>query len=217
MAKKAQTIGIPMERRRYRLTGIEQLLGSQPASQYIHSQYIASRAPTPEIGAEETEMIVDNESGVTVFYRDVKHGDELSMLDIHFMGFFKEALGVLKTSNGMTYAKAKVDKYLFVFPRVIHVLRNGKPLTDEDDVFERPLRGQTPMGERNALASSEVIDTPWEIEIEIALLENEVGKKAHGKALTFEAVEQALDYGKFKGLGQYRNGSYGRFEWQRLD
>ena len=40
--------------------------------------------------------------------------------------------------------------------------------------------------------------------------------KAKSKALTFDVIEEALDYGAFKGLGQWRNGQNGRFKWQRI-
>ena len=30
-------------------------------------------------------------------------------------------------------------------------------------------------------------------------------------------VEMALDYGRYCGLGQWRNGGYGRFVWKRIE
>ena len=32
-----------------------------------------------------------------------------------------------------------------------------------------------------------------------------------------EAVETALEYGRYCGLGQWRNGGYGRFTWKRIE
>ena len=35
--------------------------------------------------------------------------------------------------------------------------------------------------------------------------------------ILWEAVEMALDYGRYCGLGQWRNGGYGRFVWKRIE
>jgi hypothetical protein len=43
------------------------------------------------------------------------------------------------------------------------------------------------------------------------------GGTAKSEALTWDAIEAALDYGAFHGLGQWRNADYGRFIWERED
>ena len=35
--------------------------------------------------------------------------------------------------------------------------------------------------------------------------------------ITFDDIELALDYGELRGIGQFRNGGYGRFTWERVD
>ena len=36
-------------------------------------------------------------------------------------------------------------------------------------------------------------------------------------ALTWENVEDALEYGQYQGLGQWRTGGNGTFTWERID
>jgi hypothetical protein len=50
------------------------------------------------------------------------------------------------------------DKWLFVSPRLIPILRNGEPIKEADGVFQRPLRAETMRGPRVTLACSEKIE-----------------------------------------------------------
>lgn len=203
-----------IESRRYRLTGFTPLLGSQPAKEEIRTEYIASKAPSPERGREEDAMLPDLDSkGLTVFLRRPED-DALSMMDYHVIAFLKAACSVLAAENGIKQAASKVNTYVFAEPRVIPVLRNGKPIIDEDSVLERPLRAQTMQGPRVALAASERVDDPWTIEFTLKLIANEGTPKS--KAVSWEALEAALDYGALRGLGQWRNGGWGRFAWERV-
>ena len=206
------------ESRKYRLTGLSPILGSQPASEAIRTQFVASKAPDVVMSEEERELFEADERqtrGLSVFARDPDNNDQVILLDYMVRGFFKAALAALQKQIGVKSYKSKVDKYLFVFPRRIPLLRNGQPLFEEDDEYERPLRADTPKGPRVGLQASERIDTPWSIDIEIRLIAND--KSAKSEALTWKAVETALDYGALSGLGQFRNGSFGTFSWERLD
>lgn len=51
-------------------------------------------------------------------------------LDYQIRGFFKSALNALEYDNKIKQAKSKVDKYLFIAPRKIHILRDGKRVYD---------------------------------------------------------------------------------------
>lgn len=206
------------ETRKYHLTGLSPILGSQPASEAIRTQYIASRAPAAELSDEERELFESDSRqlrGLSVFARDPEKNDQVILLDYMVRGFFKSALAALQKQLGVKSYKSKVDKYLFVYPRRIPLLRNGMPIYEEDDEYERPLRADTPKGPRVGLQSSERIDTPWSIDIEIRLIAND--KTAKSESLTWKAVETALDYGALSGLGQFRNASYGTFSWERMD
>ena len=70
-------------------------------------------------------------------------------------------------------------------------------------------------GERVALAKSELIELPWRVRIDIVLLDN--AGTAKSKELTFDIIEEALNYGAYKGLGQWRNGGYGQFTWAEVE
>lgn len=206
------------ESRRYRLTGLSPILGSQPASEAIRTQFVASKAPDGDLSEEERALFESDERqtrGLSVFARDPEHNDQVILLDYMVRGFFKAALAALQSQLGVKSYKSKVDKYLFVYPRRIPLLRDGQPLYEEDDEYERPLRADTPKGPRVGLQSSERIETPWSIDIELRLIANE--RSAKSKELSWDAVETALDYGALSGLGQFRNGSFGTFRWERID
>ena len=72
---------------------------------------------------------------------------------------------------------------------------------------QRPLRASTPMGERIALANSETCPEGSYIEIEVTVLKDDL----------MPAVIEWLDYGKLRGLCQWRNSGKGRFVWEQLD
>lgn len=198
------------ETRTYKITGLTPVLGSLPASEELYTQFIASK--DPKANKDEAEDFIQmEEKGLTVFPR-MPNGNEIIMVDYQLKGFFKEAINNLKADNGVAAGRKKVDNFIFIGPRFIPIMKDGKPIVDEDGRLERPLRASTMQGERVSLASSEVIDTPWELEFTVTLLKDG-GTKA-SKPLSWDIVEEALDYGNFKGLGQWRNGGYGRFAWE---
>ena len=105
---------------------------------------------------------------------------------------------------------------MFVSPRRIDIRRaDGSLIREEDEVYERPLRAMTMKGERVSLAASEQIHDPWQITFTVSLLPNERSKVS--ASIKWEDIERALDYGELRGLGQFRNGGYGRFTWERVD
>ena len=66
---------------------------------------------------------------------------------------------------------------------------------------QRPLRAQTAQGERVSIAHSETVPVGSTMEIEITCMD-----PAHEKL-----VLEWLEYGKLRGLGQWRNSGKGRF------
>lgn len=205
------------ESRKYRLRGTSPILGSQPASEAVRTRYIASRAPSRAAVDEEKRLypLRDDDYALTVFARDFDHGDRLVVLDYMLRGFFKSALGALVAQLNVRYPKSKVDKYLFVCPRRVPVLRNGHPIYEEDSQYERPLRVDSAYGPCTVLQGSECIDCPWELEIELRLIPNPASSKS--KPLSWAAVEEALNYGALCGLGKFRNGGFGTFVWERIE
>ena len=72
---------------------------------------------------------------------------------------------------------------------------------------QRPLRASTAQGERIALANSETIPAGSSIEFKVICLSDSYKK----------AVIEWLDYGSFKGLGQWRNSGKGRFTYEIVE
>jgi hypothetical protein len=65
----------------------------------------------------------------------------------------------------------------------------------------------TMQGERVALAESEQIGAGATVEFEIRMLADNLR----------DTIVQALDYGALKGLGQWRNGGFGKFTYQIVE
>ena len=185
----------------------------------MRTAYIASKGVKEGVDVSDEERMAaasaEQESGITVFLGDPDADDALSLMDYMVKGFFKEGINALEAELNVKQAASKVDKYLFVEPRVIHIERHGAPILQEDMVLERPLRAKTMQGERVTLTASERINDPWEISFTVTLVENNGTSKS--ASVKWEAVEAALDYGRLKGLGQWRNGGWGRFNWERID
>ncbi len=196
-----------MKKLKVRLTLIEEMLGTSPANKKLYSNYIASKAPKPEeIMDEELEALPKNETeNMTVFPRTAD--DKPFTFDYQIRGFLKEACGIMKQIPGTKSSKVKankkkVDNYISAEPRQIVWDTHGMK-TDE---CERPLRASTPMGERTALAKSETVPAGSTCEFEIiCLIDDDI-----------DLVKELLNYGAFKGLGQWRNSGKGRFEWEEI-
>jgi len=196
--------------RKYRLTFTEMVLGTLPGRS-LYEKYILPKAPVPDDAETISELDTvpdDEENGkqiVTRFHRDM---DGLYLIDYQIKGFLKEAANNLKEhlSNaktkkaGIKNLRSKVDNYLFVFPRYIWLA------SDPDGEYCRPLRAQTAQGPRVTIAVSEYVNPGRSIEISLDLFP--------GTEISWTTVEEMLDYGKYKGIGQFRNGSYGRFTWE---
>lgn len=222
---------IQKETRTYRLTGTTPLLGSCPANPEIYSKFvaikteelvkagIATKEAAEARAAQETGMLPSDEDlkdikeqGLTVFLRN---GRGQLVVGSHVIkGFFKAALVTLKDQVGLAQAKSKIDNLLFVSPEFIPILQDGEPLTQPDGYNERSLRAETMRGPRVSLVSSEEVIAPWTLDVTLTLLVNE--EKAKSRAVDWDMIEVALDYGALKGLGQWRNSGKGSFTWERL-
>ena len=190
-----------------KLTFMEELLGTASANPEIHAEFIASKAPDAKTAEEEIAELGSEtveEKTTTVF---PKHDGRPFLYDYQVKGFFKDACSCLRRVPGTASEKFKaykkiIDGNIFVLPRKIFF--NGAPKIGE---CQRPLRAQTMQGERVALAHSETIPQGTEIEFEILLLNPD-----------YETiVVEWLNYGKLRGLGQWRNSGKGRFEWAKAE
>ena len=201
-----------MKTLKVKLTFIEGLLGTSPADKDVYKNFIASKAPDAstldeEIAALDTDTVIEN--GMAVFPR-TEDGQRF-IYDYQIKGFFKDACGMLRKVTGSESSKIKafkkeIDGLIFVGPRQIPIEVNDCT-SPYIEYCQRPLRASTPQGERVALAISEEIPSGASIICEISCLSD-----THEKA-----VKEWLDYGKLRGLGQWRNSGKGRFLWKLVD
>ena len=191
---------------RVRITFTEPILGTWPADPQVAEKYIASKAPNAatikdEIAATSVEEVT--EKSMTIFPRN--EGGPV-LYDYQVKGFFKDACGMLgrvkgTKSSGVKAYKKVIDGLIFPEPRMIPL-----SLAGEIGNCQRPLRAQTAQGERVSLANSEELPAGTSAEFSVRLLD-----EGHEPL-----VLEWLDYGKLRGLGQWRNSGKGRFTYELL-
>lgn len=206
-----------MKELKIRMTFTEEVLGSQPANEEIYREYIASQSP--DAGTIEDEVAalgVDEvtEKAMTIFPKTAD--DKPFVYDYQVRGYFKEMLGIIKKLDGTACSKIKaykklIDNYVFISPRQIPIDLHGMKM----GICQRPLRGSTPQGERIALAISETIPEGSSIEFTVKLMVE--GNKTVGKEGYVDALIECLNYGEFKGFGQWRNSGKGLFKYEIIE
>lgn len=196
-----------MKEIKVKITLLEDMLGTASADKEIHETYIASKAEDAPSVAEEIEALGFDEvveKGMTVFPRDT---DGCPIVwDYQIKGMFKDACGMLRKVTGTRSSKLKaykkeIDGLIFPEPRKIRIALSG-PMGN----LQRPLRASTAQGERVALANSETVPAGSTIIFSVLCLEDSA----------IELVKEWLDYGRLRGLGQWRNAGYGRFVYEIL-
>lgn len=200
-----------MKELKVRITLTEKMLGTTNADPEIHKKYIASKAPNAasleeEVATAGVEEVARN--AMTVFPR-LEDGTPF-LWDYQIKGFFKDSCSALQRCKGSEVAKEScklkafkkvIDGCIFVEPRKIPIQLSG-----EMGVLERPLRAATAQGERISLASSETVPAGSTIEATIVMLSED------HEAL----VREWLDYGRFRGLLQWRSAGFGSFVWEEI-
>lgn len=190
-----------------KITFIEEILGTAPSDPEIYKKYIVSKsADATKIEEEVAALGVDEvvEKGRTVFPKNAD--GELCMWDYQVKGFFKDTIGMLRyvkttKSSKLTAYKKKVDGLLFISPRMIEF----ENIIDIGDC-QRPLRASTPQGERIAIAVSDTINAGATLTFTITLFDESLEP----------VVIECLDYGKYRGMGQWRNSGKGKFTYEIL-
>ena len=195
-----------MRELKVRLTFVEEVLGTASSDPEIHETYIASNAPDAPTRKEEVEALGAEEvfeKAMTVF---PKEDGRPFLWDYQIKGFFKDACGMLRKVSGSTSSKIKaykkeIDGLIFVEERKIFFSFEGTT-----GKCQRPLRASTAQGERIALSSSETVPAGATVEFTIQCMVDS----------DMAAVIEWLDYGRLRGIGQWRNASKGRFEWRDI-
>uniref|UniRef100_A0A7C3SN80 Uncharacterized protein n=1 Tax=Dictyoglomus turgidum TaxID=513050 RepID=A0A7C3SN80_9BACT len=196
---------VEKEKMNVKLELLEPMLGTAPKDKGLYARFVGDKAPDGR-GEEELEDIkcgvgAEN-AGWTIF-----RGDEFGLYVPDFMikGFLKSAAIALKSQFNLGQPKAKIDRLVFVYPRKIRLIDgNGNVKKEPDGVIERSLRAETMKGDRIALARSDYVNPGLILEFDIVLLKN--------KEIKLEDIVFWLNYGEELGLGQWRNGGWGRFK-----
>ena len=188
---------------RVKLMFTECLLGTLSGNPDIAEEFIASKHPD---GPQDDELHAelpkgDVEKSSTIFPRE---GGKPFIWDYQIKGFLKDACSMLRRvkdtkSSKLTAYKKVIDGLIFPGPRKIFI-----DVVGDISWCERPLRAQTAQGERIALARSESVPVGSSITFDITCLADKYIK----------LVEEWLDYGSLRGLGQWRNSGKGRFTWE---
>lgn len=196
-----------MKELKVRLTFIEPILGTSPANEDVYRDFIGSKSPDAATIKDEVEALGADgvvEKGKTIFPK-LEDGTPF-LYDYQIKGFFKDTCGGLRKIAEMESSKIKafkkeIDKLIFPEPRQIPIRFSG-----EMGECQRPLRAQTMQGERVSLAISEEIPAGATVEFSIVML-----SESHEKI-----IKEWLDYGRFSGIGQWRNSGKGRFTWEEI-
>lgn len=197
-----------MKELKVKLTFIEPILGTSPANPDIYREFIGSHAPDAasvedEVAALGADAVA--EKSMTVFPR-LDDGTPF-LYDYQIKGFFKDTCGGLRkvkdsSSSKIKAYKKEIDKLIFPEPRTIPILFDG-----EIKECQRPLRAQTAQGERVSLSMSEEIPAGATCEFTVVCLYDD----------HIDVVRDWLDYGRFSGIGQWRNSGKGRFRWEEIE
>ena len=134
------------ERIAVRLTLLEEALGMTPGDPEIYGNWIASKAPEPENGAEEVGVIegMDAVEDATTCFPRTEDGVPFCW-DYQIKGFFKDACSALRRvpgtrSSKLTAFKKVIDGTVFVEQRRIPF---QLPEGAECGRCERPLRASS--------------------------------------------------------------------------
>ena len=199
----------------FRLTITQEMLGTASSDPDVHDIYISAKAQDAGLQLEETSAIAKPKSeeeilehvGKTVFARD-SNGTPI-LWDYQIRGFLKASFSTLSKIPGTAESQMKaflkfVDTSVFVYPRKIRICGWEDAGIGE---CQRPLRANTAQGPRVALANSETVPPGSFIEIKVLVLMPD----------GLNHIRNALDYGMFHGLGQWRNSGKGTFIWDELE
>jgi len=185
------------------ITFIEPLLGTLSGEPEIAKEFILANHPKGEQVDEAASLPDTIEKASSLFS---KENGRPFLWDYQIKGFFKDACSMMmrvEKVKELTAYKKIIDGLIFVAPRKIFLTI---PSESHLSWTERPLRAQTAQGERIALARSETAPIGTTIEIEIITLRPDLEKY----------VKNWLEYGRLRGIGQWRNSGCGRFDWKEL-
>jgi hypothetical protein len=161
--------------------------------------------------------VAEGVRGLTVFRRhdhDVEPRRVPALAGHMLRGNMKEAV---ENNTNIPQPASKVDKYIYVGEFLVEFHRDGKPLSDVDGIWSRPLRTRDMRTQQSrvCIATSEFINPlgATTIEFTIFCLAKAFSKSFGAGGLDVKDIERIVNMGlTFSGVGQFRNGSHGLFE-----
>jgi hypothetical protein len=202
---------------------IEPVLGSQPYNRELIERFLHEKARregvadsrlAEELEASPVDPDSEEEARWTGFSQDPKT-KQIFLWDYQMRGFLKAKAHTLSKHLGIKGAKGKIDEYWFVLPRRIYMLRDGQRITAPDGVIERPLLAMTMRGPRVTLARSdylrEGVTFTWQLK---ALPHPELGQN---REHLLSRLLPILELGELHGVGQWRNGGWGRMRTEIVE
>jgi len=191
------------------ITLTEEMLGTKAANPDVFTDFIASKHPSGTPQRDELDNAEHREeAGTTIFHRQ---DGVIGIYDYQVKGFFKDACGALNRFDKENRAgleklsayKTKIDGCIFVAPRFIPIqLPEGLKV----GVCERSLRAETAQGPRVSVVRSETVPAGSSLIFEVSIMAKDLA----------DYVQEWFNYGKFRGLGQWRNSGKGRFTWAEV-
>ena len=204
-----------------KITFKKPLLGSLPSDETAFQDFIAVKAPVPTedeleaiknapIMATDTECVAESPRGVTIFPK-TEDGKPF-LYDYQLKGFLKAACSALRRIPAAEDAGNKATLKIKAFKKIIDTLifiEQREIALDFDGEIElksRSLRAQTAQGERISIATSEMLPAGTTATFTIQCLDGSL----------MDAVREWLDYGRFNGIGCWRNSGMGQFTWEEI-
>jgi len=195
------------EELRVELTFTERLLGSVAPGKEQYEEFILGRLPAEEQEEALDELETVPEEGqpnLTTFHQDPELG--LILYNYVIKGFLKQALEVLQETGSVRRIpryKHRIDSLVFVEPRKLPL---GK--SEPDGQFERSLRVLTRRGPRTLISVSDYVEAGTKLKFKVYVFPN--------PHISLDLIRECLDYGRWKGLGQWNSADWGRFTWREL-
>lgn len=189
---------------------IEPVLGTIPGDTTILLDYVLKSCPHENV-QEELEAAPEPDEKIEKITTFLPRDDEGPFIwDYQVRGNIKSAMLAAILSDEWspeqlkkvgitkwTYKRA-VDLLIFVRPRKIRLVPSG-----DREFLERPIRIEPPRGlPRVAISRSEMLPAGTTFEFAVELRNGDLE----------DLVRWCLAYGRYNGIGQWRNGGYGQYE-----
>lgn len=203
---------------RVMVTFLEPVLGTLPKDTEIHKTHIVSkivknktlsdedreRLSAEELEAEYNDPEAMGARGHTGFAME---DGKPFVWDYWVKGFFKTAFQSLQETGDFGKIKGyktKVDRYLHVRPRKIFFDPSG-PIFELHRSLRVMMRVEGQFKMVVTVICSDALPAGSVLPFEIELLQN--------NSITIDMVEKALEWGRYEGMGQWRSGGYGKFDY----